>query len=335
MKAKRLVFPGKLKVETEEIEIADTPGDEEVLVENVYGLISPGTELAMFTETHINFPDPDFKYASYPFRPGYASIGRAVVVGKRVEGVNEGDLVYIGGHHASHVIVPAARAQRRVPDGIPLEHVPFATMMNISLSSIRLSSMRLGYTVAVFGQGLVGNFAAQLFRESGALLTIGIDTVKERLKQSKDCGIHIQINPAEEDLEKRIAEITGTKGCQVVVEGTGNPVAASPALKIAAMMGEIILLGSPRGVAEVDLYNDIHRKGVHVIGCHAGRQRDARQYGDPDSMEMLFELMRQGRINVAPLHTHTLPASAADEAFNGLLNRKEEYLGVLLDLQQW
>jgi threonine dehydrogenase-like Zn-dependent dehydrogenase len=195
--------------------------------------------------------------------------------------------------------------------------------------------MRLGYTVAVFGQGLVGNFAAQLFRESGALLTIGIDTVKERLKQSKDCGIHIQINPAEEDLEKRIAEITGTKGCQVVVEGTGNPVAASPALKIAAMMGEIILLGSPRGVAEVDLYNDIHRKGVHVIGCHAGRQRDARQYGDPDSMEMLFELMRQGRINVAPLHTHTLPASAADEAFNGLLNRKEEYLGVLLDLQQW
>ena len=93
MKAKRLVFPSKLKVEIEEYDIPDAPGPDEVLIENVYGLISHGTELAMFTETHIGFPDPEFRYAKFPFRPGYAAIGRAVVVGKDVEGVEEGGVV--------------------------------------------------------------------------------------------------------------------------------------------------------------------------------------------------------------------------------------------------
>ena len=50
---------------------------------------------------------------------------------------------------------------------------------------------------------------------------------------------------------------------------------------------------------------------------------------------MIFELMRQGRLNVGPMHTHTLPASSAQEAFMGLLEKKEQYLGVLLDLQKW
>jgi 2-desacetyl-2-hydroxyethyl bacteriochlorophyllide A dehydrogenase len=335
MKAKRLVFPSKLKVEIEDYDIPDAPGPDEVLIENVYGLISPGTELAMFTETHIGFPDPEFRYAKFPFRPGYAAIGRAVVVGKDVEGVEEGDVVYTGGHHTSHAVMSGDRAKRKVPEGIPLEHVPFVAMINISLTSVRLSAMRLGYTVAVFGQGMVGNFAAQLFREAGAIKTIGIDMVNERLGQSKECGIDVQINLAEEDLAERIREETDGKGCQVVVEATGNPIAADGALKSAAMMGEVILLGSPRGKAEVDLYFDIHRQGVRMIGAHGGRQRDAHEYGIPDSRDMIFELMRQGRLTVAPLHTHTLPAAQADEAFNGLLDKKEEYLGVILDLRNW
>ena len=77
MKIKLLVFPEKMTVEVEESELPDEPGHGEFLLENIYALISPGTELAMFTETHVGFPDPDFAYAKFPFRPGYAAVGRA------------------------------------------------------------------------------------------------------------------------------------------------------------------------------------------------------------------------------------------------------------------
>ena len=78
MKGKRLVFPDERRVEIEEFEIRDTPNPDEVLLENVYSIISPGTELAMFTKTHVGFPNPNNKYAKYPFRPGYCAAGRVI-----------------------------------------------------------------------------------------------------------------------------------------------------------------------------------------------------------------------------------------------------------------
>ena len=335
MQAKRLVFPQKMRAEPETFEMPDTPGTGEILVENLYGLISPGTELAMFTETHVGFPIPEFRYAKFPFRPGYAAVGRAVLVGDGVEGVQEGDTVFTRGGHASHAIISGRRPSLKIPEGMPVTHAPFAALATVALTSVRLADPRLGQTVAVFGQGLVGNFAAQLMRCAGARTVIGIDTVPERLAISAACGVDVQVNPLTEDLAGRVRRLTDGAGCQVVVEATGNPQVAPQAIRTAAQMGKVILLGSPRGSAEIDLYFDLHRTGVSLIGAHAGRQADAVQYGDPDPTALMLEFIAAERLTVAPLLTHTLPTSEAEQAYNGLLNEKERYLGVLLDLRRW
>lgn len=335
MKAKRLVFPGKLQVETQEFELPDAPGSGEILVETLYGLISPGTELAMFTQTHIGFPIPEFSYAKYPFFPGYASVGRAVLIGEGVDKIQKGDTVFLRGKHASHALVSADRPALKVPEGLPLEHVPFACLAQISLTAVRLSDIRLGHTVAVFGQGMIGNFAAQLMRCAGARQVIGIDAVPERLAISAQCGIDVQVNPEKEDLRERIDELTGGAGCQIVVEATGNPNVAPQAIRTAARMGQVVLLGSPRGTAEIDLYFDLHTTGVSLIGAHGSLSANAVRYGDPNPQELMLDFIAHKRLRVAPLRTHTLPASEAERAYNGLLNEKEAFLGVMLDLKQW
>ncbi|MCZ6678639.1 MAG: zinc-binding alcohol dehydrogenase [Candidatus Poribacteria bacterium] len=334
-KAKRLVFPGKMQVEIEEFELPEAPGPGEILVENCYGLISPGTELAMFTETHVGFPLPEFGYAKFPFRPGYAAVGRVLQVGEGVKGVQEGDMVFTRAEHASHAIVSGEHPVLKAPGRLPAEHMPFVALANIALTSVRLSEVRLGHTVAVFGQGLIGNLAAQLMRCAGARKVIGIDTVPERLAISTQCGIDVLVNPAEDNLRSRVDDLTDGAGCQIVVEATGNPQVAPEAIRIAAQMGKVVLLGSPRGSAEIDLYFDLHRTGVSLIGAHGSRQADATQYGDPDPNALMLEFIADGRLQVAPLLTHTLPVSAADRAYRGLLDEKENYLGVLLDLRQW
>ncbi len=195
--------------------------------------------------------------------------------------------------------------------------------------------MRLGYRVAVYGQGMVGNFAAQLMKLAGARQVIGVDTIAERLDISASCGIDNQVNAESQDPVESIRELTGGVGAHIVVEATGSPQVAPPASQSAARMGQVVLLGSPRGTAEVDLYFDLHTKGVTVIGAHASRQDDALQYNDPNPYELMLDFIAQGLVKVSPLHTHTLPVSEADRGFRGLLKEKETYLGVILDLNQW
>jgi len=335
VKAKRLVFLEKLQVEIEEFNLSANLGPEEVLVKNLWGLISSGTELAMFTETHVGFPVPDFGYAKFPFHPGYATVSCVMEVGEKINELQSGDLIFTRVGHASHAILSAPGQWHPVPDGIPIEHVPFAALAQIALSSVRLSNIRLGHTVVIFGQGLVGNLAAQLMQSAGARKVIGIDPIPQRLEISAQCGIDLQINPDEADIIESIDQVTSGKGCQIVVEATGSPEVASQAIQVASQMGQVILLGSPRGSAEIELYFGLHRKGISLIGAHASRQVDAAQYGDADPCEVMLEFIAAERLTVSPLLTHKLPASQANRGYQGLLNAKSDYLGVLLDLQAW
>ena len=335
MKAKRLVFPEKMRVDVEEVEIADAPDAGEVLVENLYGLISPGTELAMFTQTHVGFPIPDFRYAKFPFRPGYAAVGRALVVGEGVEGIREGDPIYTRGHHTSHAMVRAGTTTLKLPDNVQFEHAPFAVLAQIALTAVRLSEIRLGHSVSVFGQGLIGNLTAQLMQCAGARQVIGVDRVQARLDIAEKCGIGARILAEAQDAVPRIKDLTDGAGCQVSVEATGDPDVAPHVIRAAAQMGKAVLLGSPRGGAEIDLYFDLHRTGVSLIGAHGSRQADAVRYGDPDPHELMLDFIAQKRLCIAPLITHTLSTAEAQSAYMGLHERKDTYLGILLDLRKW
>ena len=81
MEFQGLVFPQKDTCVAENLAIPDELGPSEVLIRNRLSLISAGTELAMFMQTHRGFTEPDFGYASYPFRPGYAVVGEVVAKG--------------------------------------------------------------------------------------------------------------------------------------------------------------------------------------------------------------------------------------------------------------
>ena len=76
----------------------------------------------------------------------------------------------------------------------------------------------------------------------------------ERLSTAEKCGFDATIDASSENVQERINEITGGKGCLVTVEATGSPAVAPTAMKVTAELGKVILLGSPRGTAVIDLY---------------------------------------------------------------------------------
>ena len=325
MKAQRLVFPDKDRCVVEDFELPDAPGAGQVLIRNVVTLVSAGTELAMFTRAHRGFDEPDFGYAKYPFRPGYAAVGEVVEVGDGVESLRKGERVFHGGHHATHA-VRAADACHKLPDGLSSERGTFYSLTSIAMTAPRLAPVRFGENVVVVGMGLVGNLCAQLCKLAGAALVAGADLSEVRLQKALNCGIDRAFNLGEKPLADWTEQL-GPNGAELVIEAVGIPPTIDACMKAVADDGRVVLLGSPRLNMEFDPYFDIHRKAVQLIGAHGrGVDGDTRRRDVP----FILSLIERGDVEVDSLITQEMPCAEGLAAYEGLRDKKDEYLGVIL-----
>lgn len=343
MKAKRIVFPTANKVELEEFDFDPTPGEDEIVIKGLFSVISAGTELSCLAGSA--------KWARFPFHPGYGMIGEVIAIGKNVTGLKEGDLILTHSNHASH-----GRAQviaLKVPENLdPLKAV-FARMADVSITALRVSDAELGDRVAVIGLGLVGNLCAQLFAAAGCDV-IGIDRVEKRLEIAKACGLEKLVNASQVDPSEAVKELTEGEGCEVVVDATGSAQVSATAWRYSAPYGEVILLGSyfqrPFEMNVTELLERIHLSEFGCItykGAHEWRfpvreeRKDFFTMGWPKYERLKHSVERNARINlsligegkliVEPLLTHLLKPEQCEEAYSGLRDNPEEFLGVVFD----
>jgi threonine dehydrogenase-like Zn-dependent dehydrogenase len=329
-------FPAAYQVEMEEAPVAAQPGPKQLLVKTLYSLISPGTELAMYTQTHIGFSDPTNTYAKYPFYPGYTAVGRIEAAGSEVQGFASGDTLFYSGRHQTYSLVtPDQDIIMVIPQGVPHTRVPFIRMAEISFTSLLMSDLRPGDTVAVLGLGLVGNLAAQLFQIHGARV-IGVDLVPFRRELARQAGIEQTVAAEQQDAVSAVRELAGGDGPRIVVEATGSPLLVPSALAMAREKGEVILLGSTRGTVELDVYNLIHRRGVTLKGAHGRLVPRRSQDGSIDQVAVdkrMLQWLQEGRLKVDHLVTERVRPlqGEVERAYQALLNAKDSTMAILID----
>ena len=264
-----VVQPGQIEVSKTDLD--DHLHPHEVLIETEYSIISAGTEGAGFTGLVKQMPFGDA--GQYPRGTGYGNLGQVLKVGDAVSGVQPGDRVLSFARHASIVKADAQRMALPVSREAPGQHLVFTRMAGVSISALRSSSVQPGDTVLVVGGGLVGNFAAQLFRLAGADVMLA-DLSELRLRQARACGIEHTVNPGRDDLEEVVRDWTGGAGARIGVEAIGiSEVIAQTAMCI-ARHGELILLGSPRAPAHFDVTPMLLRIHLEAI-LHDRRPRVA------------------------------------------------------------
>jgi len=327
----------------EEFDFDPTPEDEDIVIKGIVSVISAGTELSCLAGSA--------KWASFPFHPGYGMIGEVIAVGKNVQEIKEGDIVLTHTNHTSY-----GKAQViaiKVPEGLdPLKAV-FARMADVSITALRVSNAELGDRVAVIGLGLVGNLCAQLFSLSGCDV-IGIDRVEKRLEIAKKCGLKKLVDASKVDPAEAVKELTDGEGCDVVVDATGSPQVSAHAWQFSAPYGEVILLGSyfqrPYQMNVTELLERIHLSEFGCItykGAHEWRypvreeRKDFFRMGWPKYERPKHSVERNARINLSliaegkliaePLLTHLLKPEQCREAYFGLRDKPEEFLGVVFD----
>ena len=79
--ARRLVFRAIQDVDWETLALPAELGPTEVLVRTARTVISAGTEVAVFSGTHIGYTVPGAKYPHMPYYPGFAAAGTVEAVG--------------------------------------------------------------------------------------------------------------------------------------------------------------------------------------------------------------------------------------------------------------
>ena len=308
--------------------------DHEIIIENLYSHISAGTEMACVSGIESWFPLPN--------TPGYTSIGKVLEKGSEVDDVEVGDMVYNFGPHAKYFKVD--RRDRwhgvcvKVPEGLSPEKASFTHMAGIAITSIRASDIEIGDTVVVSGQGTIGIFAAQFAQLQGATV-IATDLNKNRLKVAQKCGIKNTIAVNEQSLPEAITKLTGSDKVQCWIDATGQPAVVEDAFNHIAINGEFILLGSPRADYETNLTPTLQK--LHLIEAIKVRsaleftfptqQNDFNKHSIERNSRIIMDLMKSGKLAVEPLHSQTIAPEKASEAYFGLRDNPDAYIGVVID----
>ena len=335
MKGKQIIMPAKRSATLEDFELDETLAPNQILLKTHYSLISPGTEGAGYTGLESG--------TRFPHGSGYTAIGEVLKVGEHVTKCAVGDFAFCYSSHASIIKTASVMLAFKPPLEVDAKLIPFVRMATVAMTSLRVCSAEFGDTVVIIGLGLVGNSASQLFSLAG-MNVISVERVPERLEIARKCGIQHLINSDREDVLERVKAITDGRKAEVTVEAIGNPRLVELAYQLTRTKGEVILLGSPRGEYITNVTAILNY--THLIGLGAVTLRSAHEWVYPimhsgeskhsleRNSQIVYSLIKEGKFKVQELLTHVINPEDAQSAYDGLTDRKNEYLGVIMDWTQ-
>jgi 2-desacetyl-2-hydroxyethyl bacteriochlorophyllide A dehydrogenase len=339
MHARQAVIVEPYQVAVREVELPP-PAANQVLVATEVGAVSAGTELAVWTGTHQWLKDPNLPDWKFPFRPGYSAAGTIVAVGAEVSGWKPGDRVSYPGNHASAELLTIGHERGRLwrlPDKLDMEKAAVACIARYGLGASIRAGLTLGRSAAVLGLGVIGQFSLRCLIAAGAHPVIGIDAVAMRRQAALAAGSDRVLDPSAGDVRTQLSTYLNQRGAEIVADATGVPDAIPTAMSLACDGGQVVVVGSPRGRAkDVNFYDDLHRRYLEVTGAHGNmlfepaHTRLAGAWNIDKAQHWLLAALAAGRLNLDGLITHRLAPQELGGAYEGLRNKKDEYLGVVL-----
>ena len=337
-----------------------------VVVENAYSLISAGTESSLINlagesligkararpddvkkvlqKIGTDGPLPAYRQAmsrlAKPEPLGYSSAGTVVKTG--TDDFEVGDRVACAGAgyavHAEYVAVPKNLCVR-IPDGVGLREAAFTTVGSIAMHGVRNAHVTVGENVAVIGLGLIGLLTIQILKAAGCR-AIGIDIDREKLALAASLGADAVSNY--DGLAERM-KVFSPFGADAVVIAAATPSSApiEAAGRLVRDKGRVVVVGNVGMNVPRDIFYE--KEAEVVVSRSYGPGRYDRNYEERGvdypiyvrwterrNMEAFLELVRQKRIDLDRLITHTFPLDSAPEAYDLISAGRERYIGILL-----
>ncbi len=289
----------------------------------------PGEVLIRVQAASVNYPDALMVQGKYqvrpplPFTPGAEAAGTVEAVAEGVTHLTVGQRVaaFTGtGAFATHLIAPAT-ATLPLPDDLDLNvaatlPLAYGTAMH---ALIDRGQLKAGETLLVLGAaGGVGLAAVMIGKALGARVIAAAST-GEKLDLARTHGADEVINYADTDLKAAVAELTGKKGVDVILDPVGDRWAES-AFRAIAWGGRYLVIGFAGGEIPRLPLNLPLLKGASIVGVFWGEyaRRDPR--GNARHLTQLAGWVQSGTLKPEISRTYTL--QEAPQAMRDLLERR-------------
>jgi polar amino acid transport system substrate-binding protein len=241
------------------------------------------------------------------------------------------------------------------PDGVTAREAAFVALGTFGLNGLRLCELSFGEVVAVIGLGLIGQMTVQIAR-GGGYRAVGLSRSDKLLEMATGFGADAVVKAGREDTVDNAksaafglgapADEPGRSGgfdAVVVCSGRkGSNEDLLLALDLVRDKGVISIVGAPdlsfprapffarearlviARAAGVGRYDSHHEDDAEPIPHSHVRWTEGR------NCEEVLRMIGEGKLNVKSLITHEFPVENAAEAYDLVLNRPKECIGVLL-----
>src|SRR5262249_52670395 len=159
----------------------------------------------------------------------------------------------ISGADAEYCVAKASWLHR-IPDELSFSQGAFVEPFSVAYgATVAADGIDASDAVAVIGGGPIGLLCTLAAVTMGANVTL-IEPQAHRRALGIEIGATGTIDPSTGDLSDQVAEATGGRGFDVVIEAAGVPAAMASAFPIAAHGGRIVFVGiDVGGSAPVEL----------------------------------------------------------------------------------
>lgn len=226
-----------------------------------------------------------------------------------------------------YMVAKADRAIHLPKDAFPKEEI----LMTQPLGTVVWACHKLGnlldLDIVVAGQGPMGLLFSHMLANLGARTVIALDKLDERLAVSERMHATHTVNVDREDPVEAIREITGGRMADICVEVVGHQMeTVNTCMKYVRRRGTILCFGVPDHVNYQNLsYQEFFRQNLSLIASVG-----------PDvvpNFSLARDLIAQGRIDVSPIVTHTIPFSDIQNGYELFVDRKDGAIKVVLDYE--
>ena len=303
-------------------------GDTDVLVEVEASALSPGTERWCLSGRMVVPGQPPL---AFPHVPGYQAAGTVVEAGSSVRSLHPGQRVFSrncrqpggwsgswwGGHVGHHVADETAVIA--LPESVGTDAASGLLLAQVGYNGAMKPPLSPGDAALVIGEGLVGQYAAQVLRRRGArVIVAGLSPF--RLELARRHGADEVVDSSRVDLDSFVRE-RHPEGVQVVVETASSAATVRLGAELLAYGGHLVLNGYyPPPESAID-WHWLRSKEL-TVHCPNSRTRER--------LEKTLELILKGELEVEGLTTHEFPVERAPEAYARLLEPAGDCLGMII-----
>ena len=208
-----------------------------------------------------------------------------------------------------------------VPDGISAAEAAMLEPLAVAVHTVELARLKPGETAAILGLGPIGLLVAQVARAAGVGLLFGTDLLDYRVAAGAKYGVDEAFNASREDTVETILSRTNSRGVDVAFDCARSSATPSLACRVVRPAGRCVLTGISGAEEDPFPVNVARRKELTLQWCRRFR------FDYPRSVALLMSK----RVDVASLITHSYPLEQSREAFELVLECRDNVLKASID----